>query len=317
MAGRRRPGDRFVGWLATPRHLVGASLLRIALGALVLYQLLARWPDRELLWGPDGLYPHWLYERDLLAAGAPSLLAVGSPLLFHAVYGVGVLVALLYLLGWQTRWIGVWLYALVWSLVKRNPLLLTGGDTLVLVMLPFVLLLDTAAYLSADAGWRRLGAPAPPPPRPLAAVLHNVALGCVFAQLALFYGFAGIYKLLGETWLGATAVYYTLRLPEFARPGLSELLYRDRTLVALLTYATLVFELTAPLLLWSRRTRWLVTLQALAFHLFIACFMSLVVFSAQALVFQLALHDDGAYRRLAARLRRRPPASSAAHPKRR
>ena len=60
----------------------------------------------------------------------------------------------------------------------------------------------------------------------------------------------------------------------------------------------------APLLLWSRRTRWLVTVLAVGFHAFIAWAMGLVLFSAQALVFQLVLYDDGAYAAFARRLRR-------------
>jgi hypothetical protein len=287
-------------FLATQRHLVGAALLRLGLGTLVLYQLLGHWFDRGLLWGPRGLYPAWLYSRDFASLGAPSFFAVASETAFEAAYMAAVLVALLYLLGWQTRWVGIWFYVLVWSLIKRNPLLLTGGDTLVLVMMPFLLFLNTSAYLSVDSGWRRIDA-APPPVGDRAALLHNVALGCIFVQIAVFYGCAGLYKLLGATWPAGSAVYYTLRLPEFERPGISELIYANGSFVRLLSFSTLGFELSVPLLLWSRRTRWLVTLLALGFHAFIAFFMGLAVFSAQALVFQLVLFDDSSYRRLARR----------------
>lgn len=296
--------ERFYRWMTCERHLVGAALLRIGLGAIVLYQLVAHWAAAELLWGPSGFYPHWLFARESPALGAPSFFGVESPAAFRALYAGAIGVALLYLAGWQTRWTGVWLYAAVWSLIKRNPLLVTGGDTLILVMLPFLLFLDTGAYLSADSGWRHPAEPAPPG-SPVAALLHNVALGCLFVQLALFYGFAGIYKLLGERWIAGDAVYYTLRLPEFDRGGIGAQVYAWPALVVALTWATLVFELSAPLLLWSRRTRWLVTLQAFAFHGFIAVSMGLVVFSAQALVFQAALYDDGAYRRLLSRAVRR------------
>lgn len=299
--------------LTADRHRLGASLLRVALGAIVLYQLLGHWADRGRLWGPHGFLPAWLFARDLGAHGGPSWFATGSDVAFEALCVAAVLVAILYTVGWQTRWTGVWLYVAIWSLVKRNPFFLSGGDTLMLVMLPFLLLLDTAAYLSVDSGWRRPAAPAPPL-SPVAALLHNIGLGCVFAQLAVFYGFAGLYKLLGATWPDGTAVYYTLRLPEFERAA-APLLYGSPALVALLTWATLAFELGTPWLLWSRRTRWLVTLQAVAFHGFIAGFMGLAVFAAQALAFQLVLHDDAAYRaagrRCAALARRRQSPESA------
>jgi hypothetical protein len=295
------PATRVYRWLSIPRHLVGASLLRIALGLLVLYQLLGHWGERHLLWGPRGLYPTWLLVRDRAAQAGPSFFAVGSEAAFEALLIAGVVIAILYTVGWQTRWTSLWMYALVWSLVRRNPLLLTGGDTLLLVMLPFLLFLDTGAYLSADSRWRPIGA-ATPTRGPFAALLHNVALGCVFLQLALFYGFAGFYKLLGESWRGGTAVADTLRLPEFGQPALDGLLLHRPPLVAALTYATLAFELSVPLLLWSRRTRWLVAAQAVLFHGFIAWSMGLVLFSAQALAFQLPLFSNRAYRAVASRL---------------
>jgi hypothetical protein len=313
--GVRAPGsqsraERLQHWLGRERHLVGASLLRIGLGSVVLYQLLGHWTDRAFLWGPRGVYPVWLFSRDLSLAGAPSFFAVESEPIFHAVYTVGVVVALLYLLGWQTRWVGIWLYVLVWSLVKLNPMLTSGGDTLVLVMLPFVLLMNTSAYLSADSRWRGIGDAIRPSSGPFAALCHNVGLGCVFVQLCIFYGFAGVYKLLGQSWRDGTAVYYALRLPEFRLPGLSELIYLNAGLVIFLTYATLAFELSFPLLVWSRRTRWIVAVQALWFHVFIAVFLGLALFSAQALIFQLVLFDDARYTALARRLGswRSPPA---------
>lgn len=301
--GRSAGFARLRAALSTERHLLGASLLRIGIAAIVLYRLLVHAADRGLLWGPRGVYPATLFAR---AAEGPSFFAVASPAAFDALYAIAVAAALLYLAGWQTRWTAVWLYVVVWSLVERNPFLVTGGDTLVRVMMPFLLLLDTGAYLSADSGWRRPREPAPLA-GPVAALVHNVALGCVFVQLALFYGFAGIYKLLGETWRQGTAVYWTLRMPEFARPGSSDLLAAHGGVVAALSWSTLAFELSAPLLLWSRRTRWLFTLQAAVFHLAVAGAMGLVVFSAQALVFQLVLYDDATFRRL---LPRRQPSAA-------
>lgn len=297
--------DRLPRILIVEHHLVGASLLRIGLGAVVLYQLVRHWAERDFLWGPRGVYPLWLFQRELPLARAPSFFAVESTLLFDLVYAVAVGVAALYLVGWRTRWIAIWLYILTWSLIQRNPMLLSGGDKLLLVMLPFVvLLLDTSAYLSADAGWRRIGDPWRPPPRPFVALLHNVGLVCIFVQLSVVYGFSGLAKLLGEAWRDGTAVYYVLRSAEFTLPGISPLIYLNPVLVPLLTYATLAFELGFPLLIWSPRTRWLASLQTMVFHLFIAVFMGLVLFAAQALIFQLVLFDDASYRRAFARLGR-------------
>jgi hypothetical protein len=303
-APHARTAGRLGRWLAHERRLVGASLLRIGLAAVLLYQLLGHWTQREFLWGPRGVYPIALFRRELASALGPSFFAVESELLFHAVYAAAVLVAVLYLVGWQTRVLGIWVYAVVWSLVKRNPMLATGGDTLLLVMLPFVLLMNTAAYFSADSRCRAPGRELPPPARPFATLVHNVALCCVLVQLSLFYGFAGVYKLFGDTWRDGTAVYYALRLPEFMPPAVGARSYLDATVVHILTYATLAFELSFPVLMWSRRTRSIVAVQAVVFHAFIGLAMGLAVFAAQALIFQLVLFDDDQYTALGRRLRR-------------
>jgi hypothetical protein len=266
--------------------------------------LLRHWQQRDFLWGPHGVYPLWLFERDLPNSRAPSFFAVQSEPIFHALYVVAVIAALLYLIGWQTRWIGIWLYVLTWSLVYRNPMLITGGEKLVLATLPCViLLLNTSAYLSADSGWRRIGA-ASLPSRPFRALLHNAGLLCVFSQLAIMYGFAGFSKLLGEPWRDGTAVYYVLRAPEFTLPGLAPLIYQNAILVPLLTYATLAFETSVPFLIWSPRTRWIVVVQAVVFHAFIGIVLGLVFFAAQALIFQFLLVGDSGYRSLGVRVGR-------------
>jgi hypothetical protein len=300
--------------LVTEHHLIGASLLRIGLGGVVLVQLLRHWWERDFLWGPNGVYPLWLFERDLPSSRAPSFFATASEPLFHALYVIAIIAALLYLIGWQTRWVGIWLYALTWSLVYRNPMLITGGEKLVLANLPYViLLLNTSAYLSVDSGWRRIGA-ATLPPRPFQALLHNAGLLCVFSQLAIMYGFAGFSKLLGEPWRDGTAVYYVLRAPEFTMPGLAPLIYQSAILVPLLTYLTLAFETSVPFLIWSRWTRWIVVVQAVVFHIFIGIVLGLVFFAIQALIFQFLLVGDAGYRSLAARIGRLGDALQSARP---
>ena len=297
--------ERLPRLLATEHHLVGASLLRIGLGSVVLYQLLRHWAERDFLWGPRAVYPLWLFVRELPTTRAPSFFAVESEPLFQLLYAVSIGVAFLYLIGWQTRWIGIWLYVLTWSLIQRNPMLLTGGDKLLLVMLPFVvLLMNTSAYLSVDARWRRIDDAWQPSRRPFVALFHNVGLFCIVVQLCVLYGFSGFAKLLGEPWREGTAVYYVLRSSEFTLPGFSPLIYLNPVLVPLLTYGTLVFELSFPLLVWSARTRWIAVLGAVVFHIFIAVFMGLVLFAAQALIFQLVLFGDARYRRLVSRARR-------------
>ncbi len=283
--------------LTTERHLLGCALVRLGAGLVALSYLVGHWSARELLWGSGAVYPLSLYRRDLSLLRWPSLFAVESDVAFTALYVAAIAVVGLYTIGWQTRWLGLPFYVVVSSLLARNPMLLTGGDALFLAELPFLVFLDTGAYLSVDSGWRRPGERFEPPSRPFAALLHNVALIGIAIQLCMAYEVSGLYKVAGELWRNGTAVYYALRRPEFVLPGVSAAIYRPASVVTLLTYGTVAFEIAYPFLVWKRGTRWLAVLIATLFHGAIAVVMGLVTFAAEMLVFQLVLLDDEQYRR--------------------
>jgi hypothetical protein len=281
--------------LATERHLFGCSLLRIGLGCVVLYCLVGHWAQREFLWGPRGIYPLWLFYRELPRSREPSLFAVESELLFDALYVAAIGVALFYTLGWRTRWLGLPFYVFTWSLFTRNPQIPSGGETFLLVQLPYLLFANMSAYLSIDSGWRGVDDVRRPPRRPFAALLHNVALLCVLVQLCVVYAFTGIHKTVGSHWQDGTALYYVLRLDQFAGVPFSPLIYLNPPLVMLLTYATVAFEVSFPFLIWSRRTRWVAALGAVMLHAGIAAFMGLVLFAVEMLIFQFIVFDDRSY----------------------
>lgn len=286
---------RLYSFLSVEHRLFGSALLRISFGALALYYIAGHWGQRHLLWGADGMFPLWLFERELPLARTPSLFAVESPALLDLLLAATAAVSALYAVGWRTRWLQ-WPFALaLWSLLARNPFLLTGGDNLVQVVLPFLPLLDTSAYLSFDSGWRGWGSIAPPPPRPYRALLHNFALGCILVQLCIMYGAAGLEKVAGHAWRHGTAVYYVLRTQEFGVSSLAPLIYRCPAAVTLITYGVVAFEVAFPALIWSRRTRWVACAGAVALHGGIAIVLGLVPFAIQALIFQFVLFDDDQY----------------------
>ena len=82
-------------------------------------------------------------------------------------------------------------------------------------------------------------------------------------------------------------------------------MYGNDLLSRALTYWTVLFEVTAPFLLWWPVTRALVAVQSVLFHGGIGLLMGLVIFALEATMFQLIVFPDSSYRRLAARLGRR------------
>jgi len=293
----RRALDR----LATERRLIGVALLRIVVSAVMLLFLIGQWPNRHLIWGPDGAFPAWLFERELPYTRAPSVFAVSSPLLFDALYHLTIVVAVAFLIGWRPLVVRVGFVVLSWSLLRRHPYVMTGGDSLLLLCLPWLLLTNTTAYLSVTSGWRGIGSAWRPGPRPWRALLHNMGVLGLLLQLSVMYLFAGLYKLFGGPWQDGSAAGAVLRIDRFSLPGVSPLVYEAPFLSAALTYWTTAFELTAPLLLWFPATRWLVAVQSVLFHGGIGVLMGLMTFAVEATMLQLVVFPDASYRRLARR----------------
>jgi hypothetical protein len=192
---------------------------------------------------------------------------------------------------------------LAWSLLHRTPMLMTGGDSLLLLCLPWLLLTNTAAYLSADSGWRRPWADWQPSARPWRALIHNVGLLALLLQLATMYLFAGLHKLFGAPWLDGSATASVLRVERFTHPLLAPLIYEHELLGQALTFWTLLFELSAPILLWLPGWRWLVAVQSVLFHGGIGLLMGLAFFALEATMLQLIVFPDASYYRLFERVR--------------
>lgn len=286
--------------LQSEHQLVGAAVLRIGLGSFLFLEILTNWSQRRALWGPKGLYPLWLFRRDLTSTIAPSILAVHSAILSDVLLAGTAAVGLLYLIGWHTRLLTFLFVIGTWSLFNRNPLALSGGEHLIRVTLPFLLLIDSGRTLSLDAIQNRVT------PGAWKALFHNVGMAFIVIQLCVVYEAAGIQKLGGELWLDGSAVGRILEVEQFNRFGLGGLVYHHHLAALALTYATLAFELSFPVLVLTRKLRPLALFGAALFHVFIAVVMGLLGFAAIMLTYQAAAVGDAAYVQVFGRMRRLP-----------
>jgi predicted DCC family thiol-disulfide oxidoreductase YuxK len=292
---------RLLLWMTREHWLIGAALARVMLGTWAIYYYVLHLPVRETLWGPGGIWPHdrFLESQPFLSVWQLS----ASPLFSQAVYLVGIIVALAFTLGYRTRLAAALHWFMIWSLQERNPLITDGGDNIMRIVLLFLILVNTGAYFSLDA--RRLRRPLPPALRQSLAIVHNVGVLLILAQLAMLYMSTGLYKAMGELWQNGTALYYILRVDEFSWPGVAEFVYRNPYLVVLGTYGTVLFEVAFPPALFNRWTRYAMILIGASFHASIALFMGLVTFAWSMLSVYPVLVTDAEYRNLQAWVRRR------------
>jgi antimicrobial peptide system SdpB family protein len=297
------------------RALRPVAAVRIGLGVAALAFYLSNYAERAYLLGPDGVWPWSVFEADLARTGAVSIYSFSrSPVFFELLYHLGMVVAVLFTLGWRTRvtTIAHWLF--VWSLYQRNPTLLDGGDNLNHIVLVYMFFADSGARWSLDARRRaRRKVPASDGSRTrLVTLLHNGAVVAIAVQVCVLYLAAGLYKVQGEMWTNGTALYYVMRTPEFMLPGVSEHLFTNRYAVAAMTYGSMLLLTFFPVLVLNRHTRLLAALAAMSFHLGTAVLMGLTGFAMVMVSVDMIFVSDrrlgqavAAVARLAARVGRR------------
>lgn len=296
------------------RALIGSALARILLGGTGLYLYLRDYTDRGYLWGPDGVWP-WQNFTGPAAGDGFSLYSLSrSNVWFELVFHAGVMAALLFTLGWKTRFSCVAHYVFLWSLNQRNPVVLDGGDNVTVIVLVFFVFVDAGSRFSLDA--RSAAARVPKGDEQsvryrIGSVLHHAGLLAVILQICTVYLVSGMYKVQGERWQNGTALYYILRVNEFGWPGVNRLIYENAPLVVAITYGTVFFQLAFTFLLINRRWRVFAVAGGVLMHVGIAVHMAgLVTFSLAMIALELVIMGDGHYRQLAhtwRRLRRRPP----------
>jgi hypothetical protein len=207
-------------------------------------------------------------------------------------------VIFLFTIGCCTRVTSVltWLAAL--SYIQRSPVTLFGGDTMMNLLLLYLMLAPCGAALSVDrllARWwtvrraRQAGRPVPDWEPPQLTPSATFALRLIQINFCIIYLASGTSKLLGGNWWNGTAVYYTMANYEFAPlrntfylnflRGICQNRFVWEVMMAGGSYATLALEIGLPFLVWNRRLRPLLVFCSLSLHIFIAVFMGLVAFS--------------------------------------
>jgi hypothetical protein len=233
-----------------------------------------------------------------------------------------VVITVLFTLGFCTRitsalmWFGSLCY------IHRNPTMLFGVDTMMTILLLYLMIGPSGDAFSLDAlirrwwskakpgwvqawcrFWRRpvpdVAQIAPAPPAQAApSVSANVAIRLLQIHVGIIYLMAGLSKLLGSAWWTGDALWGTLGNFEFA-PMEAEwylafiaFLGRHRWLYHLFTTGgglfTLAFEISYIFLIWRPKLRWILLGAAILLHGFIGLLMGLKTFSLMMLVMNMA-----------------------------
>lgn len=273
------------------QSLYGVALLRVALSAVMLAYYLLHVRERAILWGPAGQLD-WaaytagqttifdLYRYSASAAWAESL------------FWFSVAAAAANCIGRWPRISAVAFALTTYATLERNAFAMDGGQELLVVLAFYLCFTDCGRHFA----WRaRTVKPVPEWLDTTATAVHNVAVFSIAAQICILYFWTGFYKISGPMWRDGSALYYILRDDRFTLPGVSQLVYGSPLLVTIGTYATVVFQLSFPYLMWVRRAKPFVIALALGFHTGIAVLMGLVMFSAIMVIADFSLLTDGQF----------------------
>jgi hypothetical protein len=267
--------------------------MRIAFGSLTTIFYALHLNQRHFLWGPGGVVS-WPDNLTLLTQGRTCTLYQFFPSALGAecLYGLGLIVSVMFTLGLFARSSSVLFFLFTWSLYQRNWYAIDGGENLLIILAFYLMFADLSAF-SLDgmlfpkrygraSGW-------------LAGMLHNFAVIACLIQLSVLYFESAFYKIQGHVWANGTALYYILRTNEFSLPGWSDLVWRSAALVTVGTYGTILFEIAHPFLLWHSRAKYLVFAGAVCLHTGIGVLMGLPWFSLTMISAHVVLFDDAEY----------------------
>jgi hypothetical protein len=264
------------------------GLFRIAFAALMLKEAIYHIFVAEIWYSDAGMLPLRLLPR--VSPTTPTLMSsMDAAWMADIFFVIWALVALLLLIGWQTRLMSVLNLVLLVSVVNRNQLVVTGADSVMQALAFWGLFLPLGRCYSVDARWR----PRNPHPTTFAFPVRIFQI-----QIALIYIFTTIFKLQGQTWPNGNALYmamqvrmHTFPLAEWLLANASISVLRTMTYIALLIeggFAILVF---APLFQPYLRRVGLITGALL--HMGIGLVMNIPNFPLVMIISYLMLLDSG------------------------
>ncbi len=260
----------FLSFFGTPTDGTSASLFRITLGVCALWQAVGVWLNLRRFWGDDGLIPYGIIAGEKYQWLSPFAWAPSSDAVLYG-HGIAFTAASFFLLiGFYPR---VFTLVLAWthlSLQLRNPFILNSGDRLFMIVAALAVAAPLGQRWSVDAWIRKLKN------RPAPEGLTLWGMRLLQIQIAYVYLNSALAKLGNTRWRTGMALRDVLSSPVFAEwPS-----YIDVTpIIWFLTYSTLVFELSFPILIWFKKPRpWLLAYGVL-FHAGIDALMVIPIFS--------------------------------------
>jgi uncharacterized membrane protein YphA (DoxX/SURF4 family) len=235
---------------------------------------------------------------------------VTDPTAMAVVHVLFLLAAILFTLGFATRITSVLTWIAAMSYIHRSQTTLFGMDTMMNILLIYLMIAPCGAALSLDrliVNWRRKAIVPVEPSRSATFATRLIQI-----HFCIIYLASGTSKLLGSSWWGCTALWYTWANYEFA-PFQYQMyqsflvwLANHRVLWEVVMTGgvafTLFVEIGLPFLIWLPSWRWVMISGSVIMHVGIALTMGLTTFGMLMLCMVFAFVPVETVERILARI---------------
>ena len=289
-----RAWDAWDRFFFEPASTAPLAMVRITYGTLLTLWTISLGPDLREFFMTSGTFP----THPDLSWHVALLQYTNSDTAVVVLWAVLLVSAICLTIGFQTRLVSVLCWVAVVSFQRRNPYVFNSGDLLVR-HIPFYLMLAPAGVALSLDRWLRDRQLWDFPRRaqwPLRLLQLEVSLGYLWSVWA---------KVRGNMWNDGTALNYALRLVDLQRVPVPEFVFDSLILMNLMTFGTLVVELSIAVFVWNRKLRPYVLGLGVLLHLSIDLTITVGFFSFAMFVSYLAFVPPDTMERFLLRVRER------------
>lgn len=245
------------------------AFFRVAISCWLLKEVFINWSSMDILYG----YECFVVSKNNFLNRLPN----GDFLLVKAYYGWFIAVYIVVIF-FNIAGIGRWFTALILfsmqlTLQKMNSSFVNGGDALAKLLLFYLIFANSYQYFVLFKQKKRSTASIK-----LQNLLSNLVAFSIMLQLCIAYFSSGLAKIMESVWWQGEATYYALQMERYIGTPFNRYLVQYRWFNFFSNYATLLFELFFPILIWVKKIRKPLLVAGLFFHACIYIFLMIYGF---------------------------------------
>ncbi len=274
----------------------GVTLFRLMMGVLILKDFISLLYNRFYIFPNKGIVSYETY-LDITNHFHLNWLYIdfnnNNNVVLFCVFGI--LFSITFLLGVFTRLSATVLFFLLFIFKIRMLYMLDGADNVISVLLPFFVFLDSYSLIDSYEKYKLKIITKWEPYVSITSKWFSIAM---ILQICIIYFFASFHKLQGDLWLDGTALYYILNSDDFSASSLNAIITSSLIVVKFFTWFTILFQFSFPFLVWFKKTKYVMLLLGISFHIGIFILMRIDNFSFIMLACYTIFLTDSEYKNL-------------------